>query len=106
LEAPVERIECSVWNNGSRGWGLKVLGGPDLRRDNFNRNLGCVAIDLDGVEVWVNISKKSFWSESCGELLIKQIGAYVERHHLQPSDRIWLKVIEPGARFAAELDTL
>ena len=99
----MDRIECSVSGNGRGGWGLKVLGGPDVRAASFNRGLGCVALVLDGAEVWVNIDKKSFWDEKCGELVCKGIGEYVERHNLQPSTRVWLKVIEPGARFAAEL---
>jgi hypothetical protein len=100
----MDRIECSVWNNGRGGWGLKVLGGPEVRTVSFNRGLGCVALVLDESEVWVNIDKKSFWNETCGELICKGIGEYVARHNLQPSARVWLKAIEPGARFAVELE--
>jgi hypothetical protein len=99
----MERIECSVCTNVRKGWGLKVMGDLEVRRLNFNRSLGCVALDLDGSEVWVNIDKNSFWDEKCGELTNKQIGEYIARHNLRPSDRVWLKVIEPGARFAAEV---
>ncbi len=99
----MERLECSVWNKGHRGWGLKVLGSLDVRREYFDRNLGCVALLLDGAETWVNIDKPGFWNAEFGELFSKQIGEYVERHHLQPSDKVWLKVIDPHERFEAEL---
>ncbi len=101
----MDRIACSVWNNSRKGWGLKVSGGADVRGRNFNRDLGCIALVLDGVEVWINIDKKSFWIEDCGELISKSIGEYVARHNLKASDPVWLRVIEPGARFVAELDT-
>ncbi len=100
----MERIECSVWNDRRAGWGLKVLGGTDVRRLNFDRSLGCIALILDGSEAWINIDKKSFWNETSGELISKNIGDYVARHNLKTSDRVWLRVIEPGARFMAELD--
>ncbi len=99
----MDRIECSVWDSGRKGLGLKVPGGPDVRSLNFNRSLGCIALVLDGSEVWINIDKKSFWSAECAELVNKGLADYIARHNLQLSDRVWLKVIEPGARFAAEL---
>jgi hypothetical protein len=50
--------ECSVWNNGGCGWGLKVLGGTDVRRDNFDRHRKTVTLLLDGIEVDVKQRKK------------------------------------------------
>ena len=99
----MDRIECSIWDSGRRGWGLKVPGGPEVRSLNFNRSLGCIALVLDGSEVWINIDKKSFWSTESAELLNQGLAEYIARHNLQPSGRVWLNVIEPGARFEVEL---
>ena len=65
----MDRLECSVWNNGKRGWGLKVLGGPDVRRTHFDRKRRRVTLVLDGMEVPVNIAKANFRDKTCGELI-------------------------------------
>ena len=98
----MDRIECSVWNNGGSGWGLDVLGGAELRRANFDRQRGFVILVLDGVEVKVNIAKPSFWNEKCGELIKKELGEYFKRHGLSTGDRLWLRSVEPRKRFAVE----
>lgn len=51
---------CSVWSNGKTGWGLKVPGGTEVRRRYFGRSHAKIALELDGIEVLVNIAKKSF----------------------------------------------
>jgi hypothetical protein len=98
----MDRIECSVWSNGGTGWGFKVLGGPDVRKRNFSGNLGEVVLDLDGMKVFVNVDKRSFWNKKCGELIKKEIGDYVARHGLKANDRVWLEVVEPGSQFRVE----
>ena len=35
----MQTIECSVWNNGGNGGGVKVLGGQQVRRKFFRHNL-------------------------------------------------------------------
>ena len=55
---------------------------------------------LDDAEVEVKTAK-SFWT-TCGELIKKEIGDYAKRHSLKPGDRVWLRVVERGSKFAVE----
>jgi hypothetical protein len=96
-------MECSVWSNGQDGRGIKVLGGPDVRLKNFDRKQGRVIVELDDVDASVNIDKNSFWNKTCGELINKQFRAFIARHNLNPSDRVWLKVLEPYRKYRVEL---
>jgi hypothetical protein len=98
----MDRLECSVWNSGGGGSGLKVHGGPEVLRAHFDPARGTIRLVLDGIEVEVNIAKKSFWTGTFGELNKRELGAFIQRHHLQRGQRVWLRVIEPGAVFAVE----
>ncbi len=54
------------------------------------------------VEVGATFAKVTFWSGGRPAFVQKEIGAYVQRHGLKPGDHVWLRVIEPGAKFAVE----
>jgi len=100
----LERLECSLWTNGSTGWGIKILGGADLRRKFFERKLGPIVVEIDGVDVPVNIDKNSFWNSTCGELINKSFRTFKERHNLTSGERLWLTVVEPLRRFRLDLN--
>jgi hypothetical protein len=92
------RLECSVWNNSQSGWGLKILGGPSVRLTHFDRNLSPIIVELDGVDVSVNVNKKSFWNRTCGELIRKPFADFFKRHDLATGHHVWLEVVEPKRR--------
>jgi hypothetical protein len=99
----VRRLECSIWHNGQTGWGIKVLGGISVRLANFDRSQSPVIVEIDGVDVPVNVDKKSFWTSTCGELIRKPFGDFTKKHGLAVSDRVWLEVVEPKRRFRLTL---
>ena len=74
-------MKVTAWNNGSHlksgvGYGLKV----DIRdRDTyFDPDAESVALRLpNGKEIAVNTAKVSFWSETCSELIHKEIGRWL-----------------------------
>ena len=94
-----DRLSCSVWTNGSTGWGLKVLGGPEVRREYFRREVSPVLVEVDGTEHPFNVDKGSFWTESCGELIGKPLREWKDRHQLRSKERALLIVVEPFRRF-------
>lgn len=97
----MDKIECSVWNNGGRGRGLKVLGGPHVRRRHFRRSHSPILIELDGTQFPFNIDKKSFWTPSCGELIGVALRDWIAKHGLTSGDRVWLEVAVPDTAFKA-----
>ena len=71
-----------AWNNGRHhvsgsGYGIKI--GYEDRRAYFIRSWVNVTLRFENVdkETTVNISKASFWSPSCGELISKEIGIWL-----------------------------
>lgn len=77
---------AKTWNNGSYkpsggGYGLKIR--LEYRAQYFNRNWQSVILHLDGYErpVEVNVAKASFWNRTCGELISKDIGIWLQRNH-------------------------
>lgn len=96
---PQPRIECSVWTNGSNGWGVRVLGGNNVREKYFQKTISPVIVEVDGVDREFNINKKSFWTNACGELIGKAIRGWKDRHKLESGERVWLEVLEPYRRF-------
>lgn len=98
----METIECSVWNNGGNGWGLKILGGPEVGRKHFRRDVSPILVEVDGTTQEMNVDKKSFWTKSCGELIQNSLRNWKERHQLKSGDRASLHVIEPFRRFRLE----
>jgi|SRR5712664_130456 len=98
-----KRLECSVWTNGSSGWGLKILGGQSVRQAHFQRDISPVVVEIDGVGQQFNVNKHSFWTRPCGELIGKSIRDWKQRHGLKSSDHVWLRVLEPYQRFRLEI---
>ncbi len=93
-----------AWNNGRHhrtgaGYGLKVSAKD--RDDYFDKSWGEVLINLpDGSIATVNITKDSFWSSTCRELIGKNIGGWLLASGLAPwgsgnPPRFDLKVIRP-----------
>jgi hypothetical protein len=78
----MERVECSVWNNGGPGWGLRVLGGPKARRLHFDLAQEYVSVDLGGTCFRFNINKKSFWKRGCGELIGVPLRNWISQNDL------------------------
>lgn len=74
----------TVWNNGNHnssgsGYGIKI---QQIDRDQyFNKNWKNIILELgnERIEISVNISKPSFWS-NCRELINKQIGIWLISH--------------------------
>lgn len=98
------RLECSVWNNGSSGWGVRVLGGKAVRGKYFRRSTSPVVVEIDGVDQLFNVRKKSFWTKTCGELIGKVVREWRDRHGLKSGEHVWLKVLEPYSRFRLEIN--
>lgn len=82
---------CTAWNNGSQsesgaGYGLKISVAD--RGKYFSPSWRSVVIELPiergKIEVEVNVSKPSFWAESCRELINKEIGQWLQRIGLAP----------------------
>ncbi len=89
----------SAWSNGNprptgAGYGIKVsIADRDFY---FSREWPSVTLELEGDPnpVEVSISKKSFWSPICHELISARIGLWFVRHRLAP----WPKSHPPKLR--------
>ena|SRR5260370_29739634 len=97
----MDTLECSVWNNGGSGWGLKVLGGSAIRNKYFRRDRSPVYVELDGTSFPINIDKKGFWTGSCRELIGVALRDWITKHQLRTGDRVWLGVVKPYHTFKA-----
>jgi hypothetical protein len=82
------RLECSVWNNGRGAFGVKVLGGLSIRQAHFDRLCSPIIVNIDGIDVEVNIDKKTFWNQESGELIRRPFLDYFERHGLRKGDQL------------------
>jgi hypothetical protein len=79
----------TAWNNGrhdksGNGYGFKV---PISDRDRFfdrSRYTAVLLLSGSNVEIRVNTRKKSFWTETCHELICKELGAWFIREGLAP----------------------
>lgn len=86
----------TAWNNGSHhsdgnGYGLKI---KKADRDKFiDRSWNSITIEVEGEgsPINLNISKKSFWGESCREVISKDIGIWLIKHKFAP----WKKRYPP-----------
>ena len=83
------------------GWGLKILGGPRIRKAHFRRDLSPILVEVDGSIAACNVDKDSFWTHSCGELINVQVKSWIRRKGLMTGDRVWLDVLEPFRKFRA-----
>jgi len=100
----IDKLECSVWNNGANGWGIRVLGGVMVRQAHFRRDVGPIVVEVDGVEHHFNIDKNSFWTRSFGELIGRPLREWKGRHGLKSGDRVYLCIVEPYRRFCLETE--
>lgn len=82
---------CVAWNNGRQsesgaGYGIKISIAD--RDKHFSPSWRSVVIELpidrEIIEVEVNVSKQSFWSKNCRELISKKIGQWLQRMALAP----------------------
>src|SRR3989442_4852656 len=89
------RLQCSVWTNGKKGWGLKVLGGTRVREAHFRRESSPVYLSIGGREFAFNVDKNSFWTRQCGELIGVALRDWFFQHGLHSGDRVWLEMTEP-----------
>jgi len=82
-------MKVTAWNNGQylksgAGYGLKIA---IKDRDRwFHPNLQVIWLHLEGEqgEFRVNVGKKSFWTDTCHELIHKNIGKWLFKNHLAP----------------------
>ncbi|MGD0521494.1 MAG: hypothetical protein ABSA48_09595 [Terracidiphilus sp.] len=102
LETKQSRIKCSVWSNGAEGFGLNVLGGIVVRKQNFDRGESPILVELNGEYVRINIDKDGFWA-GCGHLIKKSLKPWFQERGLKTGDRVWLEIVEPKKRFRLSL---
>ena len=84
-------LTWTAWNNGKHhdsgaGYGLKV---PIADRNHyFSRECESVTLELPTQSryeaVTINVSKKSFWTPTCHELISKDVGVWFRRRGLAP----------------------
>jgi hypothetical protein len=96
----MEGFECSVWSNGTDGWGLNILGGSTVLNKYFRRSRSPVYVELDGSLFPFNIDKKSFWNR-CPHLIGAALRDWFEEQGLNTGDRVWLGVVRPHSTFIA-----
>ena len=99
----MKQLECSVWTNGSGSWGIRILGGPQVRAAHFRRDLSPVIVEIDGRDYEFNVDKKSFWTKTCGELICVPVRAWKTRHGLRSGDHVRLRILEQYHRFRLEI---
>lgn len=103
MRISMDIIECSVWSNGSSGWGLTILGGSDVRYRYFNRKLSPVKVELADIFYEFNIDKDSFWNK-CPHIIGRPIKDWVKLHGLQTGDKVKMEIIEPYKSFRISID--
>jgi hypothetical protein len=89
-------FEVVAWSNGGTGYGLKMSA---VDRDTYlKREWGSVALYLPGRHqpTKVNVDKDSFWSQSCRELISKEVGAWLIDNGIAP----WPKGKPPKFKLA------
>lgn len=82
-------MQVTAWTNGQHhrtgaGYGFKLL--ADDRDRYFDKSWSTVFVSLPGVpkEVEVNVSKASFWSNTCRELVSREVGLWLREHGYAP----------------------
>jgi hypothetical protein len=68
----------TAWNNGGASYGIKVKAND--RNMFFKREWKTVTLEFENfpVQAKANISKKSFWSPVCRELIKNEIGKWMQ----------------------------
>jgi hypothetical protein len=81
-------MQVTAWNNGKHcrsgaGYGLKLA---SVDRDrHFKKSWTSVVVTLpNGTTATINTDKKSFWNETCRELISKDIGVWLVAKKLAP----------------------
>jgi hypothetical protein len=79
----------TAWNNGSpsktgAGYGLKLKASD--RDQDFKKEWQYIILALDGFSdtIQVNVAKKSFWGDTCRELIHAEIGHWLLQNGLAP----------------------
>lgn len=88
-----DRFFATAWAGGLRsketgaGFGLKIS--EEDRDKFFSKSWEQAEIHLEGENdpVIVNISKKSFWNDTCREIISKRIGLWFFRNGFAPWDK-------------------
>lgn len=77
----------TAWTNSSGSFGFKVLS-TEERNLNFSKENSSVNILLPDnntyIKVVCNTAKKTFWNNTCKELIKKQIGVWFKNNHYYP----------------------
>ena len=85
--AGLNKMKWSAWNNGDfhsngNGYGFRIP--IEQREKHFDRSWKSITIELEddkeSKKVKGNISKKTFWDISCGEVISKHIGTWLIRN--------------------------
>ena len=98
-----EKINCTIWDNGSRGWGIRV--GSSNNMLHFREDIRSIKVDLDGNFFSFNLTN-TFWT-SCPEFRGSAIRRWLERHGIDKRNKndyvIELEIIEPYRKFKATI---
>ncbi len=77
---------AKTWNNShyhasGAGYGIKIS--FEDRDRFFNRDWQTVILHLNGYDhpVEVNVAKASFWNRTCGELISRHFGLWLQRNN-------------------------
>jgi hypothetical protein len=97
----MDRIECSVWNNGGTGWGLHILGGLPVCAIHFRCDKNPILVEINSALFPIRIDKPSFWKEGrrCGHIISVHLRKWFMENRLTTRDRVWLEVVEPFHKF-------
>ena len=92
-----EYFVATAWNNGRAGYGLKIR--LSDRKRFFDRKWKTVTLSSNPsngklLADRVNVEKRSFWSNECGELISKDIRNWLRDQGLVP----WTKGNPPKFR--------
>ena len=84
----IEKMVVTAWNNGGHhsdgnGYGLKIK--KIDRNTLIQKSWNSIILEMEHESpITLNISKKSFWGESCREVISKEIGMWLIKHKLAP----------------------
>jgi hypothetical protein len=96
------RLACAIWTNGGTSWGIAVLDSQEARRQHFDRSVGLILVEVDGIDRQFDITKVGFWQG--GHVIQKSVRTFKDAHNLKPGDRVWLRIVEPHRVFRLEAE--